>query len=213
MEDNSLIFLFDPYSAWSFANCATVKAVASNYSDRLRVWLMPGGLYAGISATQQTHELADMQSAEASVAEDLSGAEFGNAFYNFIERSGGVIDSEIPSDAILSVQQLAPELAVEYACNVLAARYVDGLDIGDRKLLKSLAEKLGVNGDEFENTFNSPIAIAFAEEIVYNDKANTEEMPLYYFKTGKHSILLASRFIEYSNLTRKLERFLDTEEE
>lgn len=213
MEDNSLIFVFDPYSAWSFANCATVKSVAQHYSDRLRIWLVPGGMYSGISAMQQTRELADVQTAEASVAEDLSGTVFGAPFYNFLETSGGVIDSEIPSDAILTVQQIAPDKAVDYSCSVLSARYVEGLDIGDRKLLRSLAERLAINGDEFENVFNSPVAISVAEEIVYNDRENSEDMPLYYIKMGKHSIFLASKYIEYSNLSRKLERFLDTEEE
>ena len=212
MEGYTLAFVFDPYSAWSFACCGTMRDVVESYSDRLRFQVVPSGLYAGITAPQQTHELGLVQKREADEVHQATGVEFGSAFYHFIATTGGVVDSQIPSSAILAVEQVAPLLAVPYLCAVMGARFTDGLDIGNRDVLKQLALKLGVNEADYDRTVSAPITIGNALVDMYDDKTLFSKMPLFYLSDAGNRFVVGERYITYNDLTRKLERFLDTEE-
>jgi putative protein-disulfide isomerase len=85
----------------------------------------------------------------------LTGTQFGDAYFEFIQNESIILDSEVPSRAIVSVKNISPEKAIPFAIEVQRARYAYGKDLNNEQTYISICNTLHIDTKAFLAIFSS----------------------------------------------------------
>ena len=75
--------------------------------------------------------------------------------FKFVENESIVLDSEIPSRAIVTVKKIWATQAVSFAIEVQKARYLHAKDLNDDATYLSICENLKLDKEQFIEAFHS----------------------------------------------------------
>lgn len=87
--------------------------------------------------------------------QQATGTEFGKAYFEFIENETIVLDSEVPSRAIVTVKKLWASQMAAFTIAVQKSRYWYRKDLNDDQTYLSICEKLGLDKAVFLKVFHS----------------------------------------------------------
>lgn len=182
----------DPLCGWCYGNSVNILKLHDKYKDVLDFEILPAGMWAGENVRKQTKHIAAYIKKHDPQIQQLTGTEFGTDYFKFIENENVILDSEIPSRAIISVTRLWPEIVIPFTVEVQRSRYWYGKDLSNEETYLTICDTLNLDKNEFLNTFHS--------KTVKEETLNTFSRALYY--ANSYPTLLA----EKSNETYILEQ-------
>ncbi|MEP7092860.1 MAG: DsbA family protein, partial [Flavobacterium sp.] len=150
-----LIYIMDPLCGWCYGNSTNTKKIYDKYNDVLDFEILPAGMWTGENARKQSKPMAQFIKKHDPQVEQTTGTKFGNDYFKFIENEEIVLDSEIPSRAIVTVKKLWQLQAIPFAIEVQKARYWHGKDLNTDETYLSICEKLDLDKTEFIKVFHS----------------------------------------------------------
>lgn len=187
---SKLIYVMDPICGWCYGNITTTQKLYEKYKDQFDFEILPGGMWTGINARRQSKQMAQYFKKHDPQVQQTTGTEFGKDYFDFIENESIVLDSEIPSRAIVTVKKLWNSQAIPFAIEVQKARYWHGKDLNQDETYLSICKKSGLNKDEFLNVFHSEIIKAETQNtFVLAQKYASSYPTLLIEKDGKLGIL------------------------
>ncbi|MBV8252431.1 MAG: DsbA family protein [Chitinophaga sp.] len=150
-----LIYVMDPYCGWCYGTSEQVEKLAAHYGDQMQLEVLPAGMWAGANARPQNSHLARyIQSHDLQVA-SRTGAKFTDAYFRTLQDASRILDSEIPSRAIVTVNEKWPHLLLTFTHAIQHARFVEAKDLSNNDTYIAIAESLGIPADQFLQYFHS----------------------------------------------------------
>lgn len=154
---SKLIYVMDPLCGWCYGNSTNTQKLYDRYKDKLTFEILPAGMWIGENARKQSKSMAQFIKKHDPQVQQTTGTEFGKDYFEFIENESIILDSEIPSRAIVTVKKLWISEAIPFAVEVQKARYIHGKDFNNDETYLSICENLGLDKSDFLDLFHSEV--------------------------------------------------------
>ena len=154
---HTLYYCYDAYCGWCYGFSPVMKQIASDFSNRLDIEVLSGGMLIGDAATPIENIAHYIDGAYKNV-ETLSGIKFGDDYLWHIKNpalSDWVMESEKPAIALCIFKEYYPDKQVEFASDLQHALYMEGRDLCDNEAYRHLLEKYSINEEAFYNKLGS----------------------------------------------------------
>lgn len=150
----------DPICGWCYGNLENTTNLYNDFKDNVEFEILPGGLWTGENAKVQSPDMINYISSNDARIVQLTGMKFGEKYLEFIKtRPDVVLDSEVPSRAIVTASKIASEQTMIFMSEVLKARYVFGKDLNLDETYRDIVKALDINEGLFFDYFKSQEAI------------------------------------------------------
>jgi len=165
-SDVKLIYAYDPLCGWCYGLIPALRHFAARMPD-VPVEVLPGGLFTGTPSRPYASLIPHIRNAEVHL-EKVTGRKPSEAFHAFIAQEKTIdASSERPSHAVLQMNELAPDHALEFAHRLQELHYEDGADLNEPQVYDQITTQLGLPKLDTQKivdaTLNDPmIATAYA---------------------------------------------------
>ncbi len=146
-----LWYFADPMCSWCWGFAPVISSIKDNYSDRVKIALMLGGLRPGTTEPMTPKSREEILHHWQDVHR-MTGQPF--AFEGAMPE-GFIYDTEPPSRAVIAVADINPDTIFPYFKSVQGAFYVRGLNVTQRDVLADLAEHHNIERTMFFDRFDS----------------------------------------------------------
>lgn len=151
-----IIYVMDPICGWCYGNIENTKELYKEFKDRVEFEVLPGGMWSGSNARIQSVQMMNYFLKHDATITERTGIEFGKGYIDFIKnRHDVVLDSEIPSRAIVTVNKISSDLIVPFAVEILRARYFYGKDLSLHETYAEIVARLNIDEKQFFERFKS----------------------------------------------------------
>ncbi len=153
MSDKHFVYFADPMCSWCYGFSPVISALAAQFSDRLPVRLVMGGLRAGNTQAMRPQDKDYIRNAWTRVGQ-ASGQPFDFAFF---DRDTFVYDTEPACRAVVTMRRRAPDKALGFMGAIQRAFYGNNQDITQTEVLADIAEReTGIDAATFTAEFMAP---------------------------------------------------------
>jgi putative protein-disulfide isomerase len=143
-----LLYFFDPLCGWCYGFSPVIKQIAEEGKDSLEVEAITGGMMTGEREGPLGHFSSYILGAIPRV-EEYTGVKFGEGYKKMIADSNHFSSSVKPCIAVNVAKMLKPEIGVAFASEIQQIHFAEGYDLNVDDTYKVLAERFGLNGEEF----------------------------------------------------------------
>lgn len=149
---DSLHFLYvaDPLCSWCYGFSPVVRALTTEFSDRLPVRMIMGGLRAGNTRPMRSEDKDYIRNAWTKVG-NATGRPFDLAFF---DREGFVYDTEPVCRAVVTAREWPakpPETPIHFMDRLSSAFYASNRDVTDTETLSDIAAEAGFDRAAFRD--------------------------------------------------------------
>lgn len=203
-----ILYIMDPYCKWCYATSDAIQQLFDALEGKLPFEVIPAGMLAGEFTQVQSPETAFAhRKLDASITKE-TGKEFGAGYKSALNEKKMLLDSLVPSRAIMACRTIAPHLTLQFAHRILHARYQDGKDLTDDTVYLEICEQIGIDKPTFfqqfssqENDENTRQAFLFAEKYA-------EHYPTLIYEEGGEMDILTEGYAPYSLIELRLSKLL-----
>ena len=200
-----LIYVMDPLCGWCYGNSNHTLALFEAYKDILDFVIVPDGMWTGPDVRMQSPQMASYFQKYDERIGQLTGTEFGEAYFQFIQQQEVKLDSEIPSRAIVTVQEFWNARNIPFMVALQQARYRDGKDLNIDNTYLEICHQLGIDGAEFLAHFHSEsmkesTQAAFSMAIQY-----ASSYPTLLFEEQDQLTLLGQGYSSLAEIAKKID--------
>lgn len=147
----TIYYVFDPLCGWCYGFTPVMIDFKEKHKDKFDFKIISGGMVVGLRVHPITHMSSYISQAHKRV-EDLTGVTFGEEFLNkTLYDSTVIMDSELPTRALLVFMKMKPDHAFEFAHDIQKALYYDGQNLSEKSTYGPLAAKYGIDSEYFIN--------------------------------------------------------------
>ncbi|KIO76968.1 protein-disulfide isomerase [Pedobacter lusitanus] len=199
----------DPLCGWCYGNSKHTLALFEAYNDRLDFVIIPGGMWAGPNVRMQSPQMAGYFLKHDERIAQLTGTEFGEAYFQFIHQHEVKLDSETPSRAIVTVQKFWNDRNIPFMVAVQQARYRDGKDLNMENTYLEICAELGIDSAEFIIHFNSEEMKASTQATFATAIQYASSYPTLLFEEQGQLTLLEQGYSSLTEITKHIDRLID----
>ncbi|MDX5427354.1 MAG: DsbA family protein, partial [Bacteroidota bacterium] len=150
MDRPRLIYVFDALCGWCYAFGFEVEKIMNEFGSEVDPLVINGGLVLGdrVGTFDETYpQIHD----SVKQLEQYTGHSFGSAFKEGVLKNTAdyVLDSEIPSRAMVIFRDHFPERQIEISHILQKAFYLNGRNISNQEVLADIAEEMGMDRASF----------------------------------------------------------------
>ena len=203
-----ILYIMDPYCKWCYATSDAIQQLYDTLEGKLPFEVIPAGMLAGEFTQIQSPEYAlAHRKADASITKE-TGKEFGEGYKSALNEKEMLLDSMIPSRAIMACRATAPQLTLQFAHCILDARYHDGKDLTDHTVYLEICEQLGIDKPTFFQHFSSPENDENTRQAFLFAEKYAEHYPTLIYEEEGEMDILTEGFSPYSLLELRLSKIL-----
>jgi putative protein-disulfide isomerase len=204
-----LLYVADPMCSWCYGFAPVIEAIADQFTKRLPVQLMMGGLRAG-NTKPMTAADRDTIAGHWRKVEQGTGQRFD--FERFATREGWVYDTEPACRAVVTMRLLNPGLALAFMGRVQQAFYAEGRDTTAEAVLADIAAEVGLDREMFFAELVSEEARLVAQrDFMAAGRAGIRGFPTLLAGDGSGNYLLVTNgYRPLEGLPEALDKWLDT---
>jgi putative protein-disulfide isomerase len=200
-----LLYVMDPLCGWCYGNAATIEKLQAEFQQTYEFEVIPGGMLAGKNARTQTASFRNYVLAADKRIAAMTGTEFGEAYFDSLNNTTRVLDSEPPSRAIVVIKYLWPEKTIGASSLVQRARFVFGKDLNDEETYRGICESLDLDWNRFIETFRADHTRAATHHAFAVAHRLTSGFPTLLLDHGDSACVLAHGYAPYEQVAAKLE--------
>lgn len=191
-----LVYVYDALCPWCYAFTPVVQQLVRHYGERLGHEVLSGGMVRDdrvreIGGEEEAQRLREGYRA----IEALTGARFGEAFFEGVAGQRRRLDSEPPARALAAFRMIAPERSeLELAHAVLQANFWEGGDPSSDAFYRGVAERLGLDPAAFVEAMNTDEARDGAlYDFSLARQLQADAFPRLYLQTREDFLHLVSK--------------------
>jgi len=203
-----IIYIMDPYCKWCYGSSDHIQQLYDALEGKMPFEVIPAGMLAGEFTQIQSPENAfAIKRSNASIAKE-TGKPFGKAYEASLQEKEMVLDSEIPSRAIMACRMIAPALTLAFTHNILNARFQEGKDLNDSTTYLDICEQLGIDKQAFFHHFSSEETQENTRKAFLFAEKYAEHYPTLIYEENGEMDILTEGFSPYSLLELRLSKLL-----
>ena len=196
--------------SWCWGFAPTIQKISTEYFEDAPLTITTGGLHA-----YDTDPMSDDYKATIRHHwEDVyrtTGAQFN---YSFFDREDFVLDTEPACRAVVIVRALDNTKTLTYYESISQSFYTENLDTTDINILKRLAEKAGLDVEEFVKLFESDaLKQVTLKDFRFSQKLGVTGFPTFVAKEGKGDeqklALISAGYQPYQNIKPIIDHWLE----
>ena len=203
-----LLYIMDPYCKWCYGTCDNIQQLVDTLGGKLPIEVIPAGMLAGeFTQLMSPANAFAIQRSNANIAKE-TGKPFGQGYIESLHTQEMVLDSEIPSRAIMACRMTAPQQTLQFAHQVLHARFHQGKDLNDTTTYLYICEQLGIDKASFFHHFSSDEAKEETRKAFLFAEKYAEHYPTLIYEENGEMDILTEGFSPYNILELRLSRLL-----
>ncbi|MCW3467146.1 DsbA family protein [Chitinophaga nivalis] len=203
-----LIYIMDPLCGWCYGNYPNTLRTAEKYQHSIPMEIVPGGMWAGANVRRQSKQMAAYFRKHDEQIAALTGTAFGEAYFQFITDENILLDSEVPSRAIVTVQQHWPDKSVAFAAAVQKARYADGKDLNETMVYEDICTALDIDTPAFLSLFPSAEMKAATQEAFRRAAGYAMSYPTLLLEKDGKTFLIEQGYSTFEEVVGQIEKHL-----
>lgn len=149
-----IIYVIDPLCGWCYGNSDNTLKLYEKYNHEIEFEVLLGGMWVGSNVRKQSPQMVKFFLKHDQAVAEHTGINFGTAYAELLKQEI-VLDSEIPSKAIVAVKNIAPEQTIPFMVAVQKARYYYGKDLNIDETYVEICNTLSIDKEQFLKTFHS----------------------------------------------------------
>ena len=198
----------DPYCKWCYGTSDHIMQLFNALEGKLPFEVIPAGMLAGEFVQKQTPENAfAIKRSNATIAKE-TGKLFGKAYESSLQEKEMVLDSEIPSRAIIACRLTTPQLTLHFAHEILNARFHEGKDLNERTVYLDICERLGIDKQTFFQHLSSDEAQEHTRQAFLFAEKYAEHYPTLIYEENGEMDVLTEGYSPYSLIELRLSKLL-----
>jgi putative protein-disulfide isomerase len=151
-----IIYAFDPLCGWCYGFNPALDRVCKTLGSQVQFRITCGGLITG-EREQPIRAVADYLRQGMQAVETQTGVKFGRAFVEGLLAEGTWVSRSEPAcRAVLLVQEISPDLALDFAHALSKAFYYDGLPPDAPETISKVASNIGIDRDILLHQWSQP---------------------------------------------------------
>lgn len=204
-----LIYIMDPLCGWCYGNSNNTQKGYDKYNDILDLEILPAGMWTGINTRKQSKQMAQFIKKHDPQVQQTTGTEFGKDYFKFIENEEIVLDSEIPSRAIVTVKKLSASQVIPFAIEVQKARYLFGKDLNTDETYLTICNSLGIDKIEFLKIFHSELIKNDTQEIFALAQKYASSYPTLLAEKGGKTYILEQGYAPFETIVKQIDSLIN----
>lgn len=201
---NKLIYVMDPLCGWCYGNSSNIQKLYDKYKNKLDFDILPAGMWVGENARKQSRQMAQFIKKHDLQVQQKTGTEFGEAYFKFIENENIILNSEVPSRAIVTIQQFWKDKVIAFTIEVQKARYLYGNDLNRDETYLRICEKLELNKDEFLTAFLSESIKIEVQKTFTSAQLYASSYPTLLAEKDGKSYIVEQGFSTFENIEKQI---------
>ena len=206
-----VVYIMDPYDGWCYAGSEVILRLYMRYRSFLEFEVLPAGMLRGDLCCQHHPDNATAALRSLQTIEKETKTPFGEKHRQALREKQFLMDSEIPSRAIMACRQLAPEQTFPFVHALLHARFNHGMDLNDTATYLELCELLDINKQSFYQLFKSDEVKELTQRGFQVAEELAETYPTLIYVDEDMTLKLAEGFTPYEILDLRIDRILKGE--
>ena len=207
---SELIYVGDTYCLWCYAFSESLNRIATEYSDRLRVRVVHGGMIPENRTLRAFFGRFPDPTGLHEQVSAASGAIFGEPYLYQIRNfkaSKRIFNSLNPASAIEVLKSLGANDVLAIYSKIYEAHYVHGLDLNDFASYIDVAKAVGVEFNDFKERFRNPASQEpVIDDLLWVHKMGISGFPALLLKrSDNHYKMVARGFMPYPALKQEVE--------
>lgn len=203
-----IIYIMDPHCKWCYATSDAIQQLFDTLDGKLPFEVIPAGMLAGEFAQVQSPVYAFAhRKLDASITKE-TGKEFGQGYKSALEGKEMVLDSLVPSRAIMACRATIPQLTLQFAHHILHARFYEGKDLNEQTVYLEICEQLGIDKQLFFQHFSSSENVENTRQAFLYAEKYAEHYPTLFYEENGELDLLTEGYVPYSLLELRLSKLL-----
>lgn len=200
----------DPICGWCYGNIENTKALFNDFKDKVEFEVLPGGMWSGDNKRIQSEQMMNYFLKHNKTITQTTGVEYGQGYIDFItNRQDVVLDSEIPSSAIVTISKIAPELILPFAMEILKARYFYGKDFNDDQTYEDILATLNIDSKLFFEHFKSEEIKPATQEVFKKAASYARSYPTLLAEKNGQVYMLEQGYLPYNDLKANVQSILE----
>jgi putative protein-disulfide isomerase len=201
-----LVYVMDPLCGWCYGNSINTEKLYTEFISELEFEILPAGMCTGNRAKTQDLNMASyFMEGDKQIAQ-LTGTRFGDAYFDFIQNETVILDSEVPSRAIVTIKNISQKKAVPFAIEVQRARYAHGKDLNKEQTYISICETLYIDSNEFLEKFSSIEMKKQTQETFVKASRYASSYPTLLLEKDSKHYVVEQGYLPYSQLVDTINR-------
>jgi putative protein-disulfide isomerase len=210
MDKVKIIYVMDPICGWCYGNIENTKALFNDFKDKVEFEVLPGGMWSGDNKRIQSEQMMNYFLKHDKTITQTTGVEYGQGYIDFItNRQDVVLDSEIPSSAIVTISKIAPELILPFAMEILKARYFYGKDFNDDQTYEDILATLNIDSKLFFEHFKSEEIKPATQEVFKKAASYARSYPTLLAEKNGQVYMLEQGYLPYNDLKANVQSILE----
>ena len=205
---SKLIYVMDPLCGWCYGNSTNTQKLYEKYKDQIDFKILPAGMWIGTNARKQSKQMAQFIKKHDPQVQQTTGTEFGKAYFEFIENENIILDSEVPSRAIVSVKKLWKSQSIPFVIEVQKARYWYGKDLNSDETYLSICDTLGLDKVDFLKTFHSETIKKETQETFASAQQYANSYPTLLAEKEHKIYILEQGYASFETITKQIDTLL-----
>ena len=202
-----LTYAFDAYCGWCYGFGPALHEFAQENVERIDLRVLSGGLFSGPGA-KPINAYPHIPGANKRIAA-LTGVTFGPGYEKVLAEGARVMDSTEAAVGLVALRRRAPERPLALTAALQHAWYVDGKDLSDMEVYRSIATHLGLDADKVVADFTDPATRVEAEaDFRELRQLGVDSYPTLLLHTGTGAHRLGGPISSAAALTEGLDRHL-----
>lgn len=208
MEKPQIMYIFDPLCGWCYGFSPVIKKLKDEFQDVFDFKVYTGGMVLGERVGTIDEKFKFLKEGAIENVEKTTGVHFGEAFKtNMLDKGDYIVNSEPPSIAFTTLRALAPNQDVNQAHDLQKALYFEGKSFNDTTTYLELADKYGIDREEFQKVYENPEA----RERTYAEFQMIQQLGVKGYPTvvaviGEQGYMLSQGFQPYEQLSATLKK-------
>jgi len=204
----TLIYVFDPICGWCYGFHPVIQKIAKRFEDQLEIRVIPGGLAVDENAQRISDGYKELQNS-LDVIEEKTGIRFGDPFKKIVKDGTYYYDSLPGCKAQNTVNQLAPDHALQFAVEMQKSFFRDGKNLNQPESFFSILEAFPVDPAEFEAVFTSEqIEKITRAQFEWVHQNNASAFPALLLEIGSDTGLMSKGYRPYDTLESHLHHLI-----
>lgn len=154
MKEKTLLYIADPMCSWCWGFMPVIEKIRDEYSGRLKLELLMGGLRPGTKNTMPPAQRQEILHHWEAVNQ-MTGQSFR---FEGALPEGFIYDTQPASRGVIAASLINPESAFPFFRAVQSAFYAEQQNVTDPVVLAELAGSAGLGMRHFIETFESELA-------------------------------------------------------
>ena len=204
-----IYYIMDIMCGWCYSFSDVITKVYEEYKGKVDFTIVPAGMWINKDIKKMTKEFNDYIKKNNIKVTQLSGKEFGEAYYLMLHNTNTVLNSLPGSKAINLVNTLKNQASFEYLKALQKQFFINGKNMNDIEVYSKTAEDFGIDSAIFKKQFSSKkLTDETFKQFKFASELKVSSYPSLVLSSNGKLSFISSGYLTYDEVKSRIEKSL-----